>query len=186
MVNDFEIIVIGGSSGCIPVLMQIIGAMPADFRIPVVIIIHRARNVESELETILSATKKIHEPEDKEPISENMLYLAPQNYHLLAEQDKTFCLDYSEPVNYSRPSIDVSFMSVSAVYRGKTLGILLSGANNDGAKGIDRIIRNGGRGIVQDPVTAQCSVMPVSALKINAEAEALTPDNIVKTIFNLN
>jgi len=184
--NDFDIIVIGGSSGCIPVLMQIIDAIPVNFSIPVVIIIHRLRNVDSELEIVLSSAKKIHEPEDKEPINEHMIYLAPQNYHLLAEQDKTFGLDYSELVNYSRPSIDVAFMSISAVYREKTLGILLSGANNDGAEGIDMIIRNGGRGIVQDPATARCSVMPESALKINEKAEALTPDNIVKTIFNLN
>jgi two-component system chemotaxis response regulator CheB len=183
--NDFDIIVLGGSSGSIPVVTQIISALPADLRIPVVIIIHRMKNVESELQLILSAKRKIYEPEDKEQVKAGMIYLAPQNYHLLVEDDNTFCLDYSEPVNYSRPSIDVAFMSISGVYKAGTLGILLSGANKDGAEGINRIITSGGRGIVQDPSTAESQEMPGAAIKMNERAEVLSPENIVNAILKI-
>jgi two-component system, chemotaxis family, protein-glutamate methylesterase/glutaminase len=181
--SDFEIIVIGGSSGCIPVVTRILDATPVHFTIPIVIIIHRMKNVTSELKTILSLTKTVIEPEDKEPILEGRIYLAPQNYHLLVEHDRTFSLDSSETVNYSRPSIDVSFTSICEVYRSKTVGILLSGANDDGAAGIDRIIRNGGRGIVQDPADAEFPIMPASALKMNYRTEVFAPDDMINTFF---
>jgi two-component system chemotaxis response regulator CheB len=185
MEKDIEIIVIGGSSGCIPVIMQIIHELPVDFKIPVVIVIHRLKNVDSQLKTMLSPARNIIEPEDKEPVKAGGIYLAPQNYHLLLEEDKTFSLDYSEPVHFSRPSIDVTFVSASIIYKTKTIGILLSGANNDGAEGIHKIIMNGGMGIVQDPLTAENTAMPVAAININKDVQVLTPEQIVKTIFSI-
>ena len=181
--QDIELIVVGGSSGSIPVLMQIINSLPDDFKVPVVLIIHRMKNVESELKTLLSSTKKIIEPEDKEPIRQGCVYLAPQNYHLLIEDNKTFSLDYSELVNYSRPSIDVTFMSASEVYKKQTMGILLSGANKDGAEGINTIIKNGGCGIVQDPASAGCPIMPESAIEINNAVNILNPAAIISMIL---
>jgi len=185
MNDNPEIIVIGGSSGSIPVVIRIIRDLPEGFSIPVVLIIHRMKNVESDLKRILSVTKNIIEPEDKDPIKSGRIYLAPQNYHLLVEEDKTFSMDYSEPVNYSRPSIDVTFDSVSAVFGNRALAILLSGANKDGAGGMVNIVANGGAGIVQDPSSAEYPVMPQSVLKNNTPVEILTPENIVLKLLSL-
>lgn len=180
-----EVVVIGGSSGSIPVIKGIIEALPADFAIPIVVIIHRLKNVESTLKAILSDTREIREPEDKEPILKGNIYLAPQNYHLLMEADHTFSMDYSELVNYSRPSIDVSFMSLADIYNSGVLGIVLTGANNDGAQGLKQILANGGRGIVQDPTTAEYPLMPQEAIKINPGAEIQTPENIVHILLSI-
>lgn len=179
-----EIIVIGGSSGSIPVLRDIIEALPADFNIPVVIVIHRLKNVASDLKGILG-NRDIKEPEDKDPITRAGMYLAPQNYHLLIEENKTFSMDYSELVNYSRPAIDVTFMSAADVYKGGVLGIVLTGANSDGAEGLKQIIENGGRGIVQEPATAEYATMPEHAIKLNPTAEIQTPENIVHTLLRM-
>ena len=181
--NRAEVIVIGGSSGSIPVVMQIISALPDSYPIPIVIVIHRLRNVASELAQVMSATHQIHEPEDKEPLQKGHIYLAPQNYHLLIENDKTFSMDYSEPVNYSRPSIDVTFMCAATVYRENAVGILLSGANKDGADGIDTIIRKGGRAIVQDPSCCQSPVMPREAFKKNSLIEIQNVPSLVNTLL---
>jgi two-component system chemotaxis response regulator CheB len=128
----------------------------------------------------------IREPEDKEPVQNGIVYLAPQNYHLQIEADKTFSLDYSEPVNFSRPSIDVTFDCVASVYKHRSVGILLSGASRDGAAGISKIIKKGGTGIAQDPATAEYAYMPQSAIDANAGILILTPEaiaNHIKTNF---
>ncbi|AEI49759.1 chemotaxis protein CheB [Runella slithyformis] len=184
-----DIVVVGGSAGCIPVISELIEALPYPFNFRVVVVVHRSKNVISELEQILALKRKeiiIKEPDDKEPIQKNCVYLAPQNYHLLIEATHAFCLDYSEPVFYSRPSIDVTFESIAEVYTEKTVAILLSGANGDGAKGMAAIIAKGGTGIVQDPSTAEYPAMPQLALEYNPEAEALPPSRIVTFMQTLN
>lgn len=183
--SDFDIIVIGGSSGSIPVLMDIIDALPEAFGIPIVIVVHRLKNVKSELKTVLSQTRDIKEPDDKEPLKGGYIYLTPQNYHLLVEDNKTFSLDYSELINHSRPAIDVTFMSVADVYKSKTLGILLSGANADGAEGMAHICSQGGCAIAQDPQTAQYGTMPEAAIKKNEAVEIHTPQTIVDTLLSI-
>jgi two-component system chemotaxis response regulator CheB len=185
MRKNIDIVAIGGSSGSLQILIEMISRLPDEFAIPLLIVIHRMKNVESQLKTMLSSIKKIREPEDKEVIRPGFIYLAPQNYHLLIEEDRTFSLDYSELVNYSRPSIDVTFISASEVYRQTTMGILLSGANRDGAQGINKIVQNGGIGMAQDPATAECPVMPESAISSNPDVMVLSPENIIKTIINL-
>lgn len=164
MKSSYDIITIGGSAGSLPAVQAIIDALPTPLHVPVVIVLHRLRNVQSEMSRLLSLKKKISEPEDKEKIRAGCMYLAPQNYHLLVEADKTFMLDYSEPVHYSRPSINMTFSSVAEVYGNRAMGILLSGANADGADGLCQIMEAGGLGIVQDPVSAAFSVMPQSAI----------------------
>ena len=183
--SDFDIIVIGGSSGSIPVLIDIIDALPMAFGIPIIIVVHRMKNVTSELRKVLSQTMDIKEPDDKEPIKGGCIYLAPQNYHLLAEDNRTFSMDYSELINYSRPSIDVTFMSVADVYKNKTLGILLSGANVDGAEGMAYICAQGGCAIAQAPETAQYGTMPEAAIKKNEAVEIYTPQTIVDTLLSI-
>jgi len=185
----FEIIAIGGSAGSLPVLINILKVLPDNFSIPIVIVVHRLKNAFSEMDKILAVHFKqfrLCEPEDKTPIEKNHIYLAPQNYHLLVEEDKTFSLDYSELINYTRPSIDVSFNSISYVYHEKALAILLSGANRDGAEGIDNIILNGGTGIVQNPETAEYTAMPQSAINKNEHLKILYPQQIIDYISSLH
>lgn len=162
--HSYRVILIGGSAGSMPVLEEILKQWPADFSIPLVIVLHRLKNVPSELVAILSSYRKLGEPEDKELLLPGHIYLAPQNYHLLIEGDGTFSLDYSETVNFSRPSIDPTFSSAAAVFGPEVLGILLSGASKDGAEGLCDIVDAGGTGIVQDPDSALFSMMPSAAL----------------------
>jgi two-component system, chemotaxis family, protein-glutamate methylesterase/glutaminase len=166
-IEDCKAVVIGGSAGSVSVIMQILRNLPQSFQIPIIIIIHRQRNVVSEMAKILSTAhqnKKITEPEDKEPIKDRGVYLAPQNYHLLIEQDNTFSLDYSEPIQFSRPSIDVTFDSAAEIYKSKLLAILLSGANNDGTAGLQKVIKCKGTAIVQSPDSAEYKAMPENAI----------------------
>jgi two-component system chemotaxis response regulator CheB len=183
MKGAFDIITIGGSAGSLTVLTGILDALPEKMRVPVVIILHRLKNVESEMGRLLSPKKHIGEPEDKEAVRDYHLYLAPQNYHLMIEADKTFMLDYSELVNYSRPSIDMTFSSIAEVYGSRALAILLSGANKDGAEGMCQIMAAGGTGIVQDPQTAAFDVMPQSAIDRCRDAKVLSIDEIIKFII---
>lgn len=182
MNNSFDVITIGGSAGSLLVLTDILDALPDHRVTPVIIVLHRLRNVQSEMGRLLSTKIRIIEPEDKEPVREHCIYLAPQNYHLMVEADKTFMLDYSELVNYSRPSIDMTFSSIADVYGPRALGILLSGANKDGAAGLCQIMAAGGRGIVQDPRTAAFEAMPQSAIEMCEGVQILTIENIKKII----
>lgn len=178
--NDEKVILIGGSAGCLPVIITIIKELPKSFEIPLVLILHRQRNVVSELKKILKPfhAKQIIEPDDKDPVSNCCIYLAPQNYHLLIEQDHTFSLDYSEVVRYSRPSIDVAFESAAIVYKAGATAIVLSGANNDGAAGLQAIIENNGTAIVQHPKSAEYATMPKAAIEQNECALVMTPAQI--------
>lgn len=183
MINQlYDIIAIGGSAGSIPVLIDLLDGMPDHFTPSVVIVLHRLKNVQSEMNRLLSVKKRITEPEDKELIVQGSIYLAPQNYHLQVEEDHSFSLDYSELVNYSRPSIDIAFSSIASIYRSRALGILLSGANKDGAAGLNRIISGGGTGIVQDPQTALYVEMPQSAMEINSNVKVMNVAEIINFI----
>jgi two-component system chemotaxis response regulator CheB len=183
-----ELVVIGGSAGSLPVLMQIINLFADDFVLPVVIVIHRQRNVLSEFTKILSnafRNKKIREPDDKEPIEPSCIYIAPQNYHLLIEPNYTFSLDYSELIKFSRPSIDVTFENAALVYKDRLIAVLLSGANNDGTAGLKSVIQSGGKGIVQSPQTAEFAAMPVSAIASVPGVVVLSPNEIAGYLNNI-
>lgn len=182
MGNTKKIITIGGSAGSLPVVLTILQNLSPGFIIPVVIVLHRLKNTPSEMDKIVSITRsdlRLHEPDDKQPVEQGTIYIAPANYHLLVETDRSFGLDYSEPVQYSRPSIDVTFESIAAVYGKDAIAILLSGANNDGMEGISRIIEKGGTGIVQDPLTSEYPVMPSAAIRKNPSALVMQPLDIV-------
>jgi len=183
--TDFDIVLIGGSSGSINPVRDIMAALPKHPPIPIVIVMHRMKNVSSKLSDVLSMVNKVREPEDKELISNGQIYLAPQNFHLLIENDHTFSMDYSELVNYSRPSIDVTFLCAANVYKARTLAILLSGANKDGAAGVAAIIKHGGHCLVQDPETAESRAMPEAAIDKSKQAEILQPKDIVNTLVHL-
>ena len=185
--NVFDIILIGGSAGSLEVIAYLLQSLPKTFTIPVVIIVHRMKNTSSRLDKLLikqSGLRNIIEPEDKEPVKPGMIYLAPQNYHLLVEKDYCFSLDYSEPINFSRPSIDLSFESFSNVYGANTLAVLLSGANKDGATGLRKVIQKNGTALIQSPETAEYPTMPVAAIEMNKTAIVESPDQILNRILH--
>jgi two-component system chemotaxis response regulator CheB len=184
--HKYSILLIGGSAGSMPVLVELLSQLPSPFMIPVVIILHRLKNVESELDKLLSVQQPIVEPEDKEALLPGNIYLAPQNYHLLIEEDSTFSLDYAEPVNYSRPAIDLSFSTAASVFGRRVLGILLSGANKDGAAGLCRITAAGGTGIAQDPQTAEFSMMPQAAIDLCPDVQPMAAHDIIHYLRNIS
>jgi len=187
--EEKELIVIGGSAGSLQVLLQIIKQLPTDFAIPIVIVVHRQRNVLSEFTTILTNAFKnrtIVEPDDKSWIEKGCVYVAPQNYHLLIEADYTFSLDYSEPVKFSRPSIDVTFESAANVFKSNLTAVLVSGANNDGTAGLGRVLQHGGSVIAQDPETAEFPAMPAAAIAAVSGIVVLSPEEIVAYFKNIN
>jgi two-component system, chemotaxis family, protein-glutamate methylesterase/glutaminase len=186
--KSFDIIVIGGSAGSIKVVIALLKSLPKNFKTPIVLIIHRLKNTVSHLDQLISkdaGVKAIIEPEDKEQIIAGNIYLAPQNYHLLVEQDHSFSLDYSELVHYSRPSIDVSFDSFSNLYGKKMLAILLSGANKDGSASISHVLQRGGSAIVQLPESAEYPVMPKAAIELNKAVLVKSPKQIVDYLTDL-
>ncbi|MEP6465126.1 MAG: chemotaxis protein CheB [Parafilimonas sp.] len=171
----YRMLVIGGSAGSLDVILKIVSALPVTDYLSVIIIVHRKNDGESIFANLLSVRTNliVREVEDKETIKGGCIYIAPADYHLLIENKKMFSLDASEKINYSRPSIDVTFESVAEVFKSSAIGILLSGANADGAKGLCEIKQAGGFTIVQDPESADVAYMPQQAL------EQMKPDKIL-------
>jgi two-component system chemotaxis response regulator CheB len=157
---------IGGSAGSLEFLFKLLPRLKADLPFPIVLVLHRRNSTDSSLSDLL-ATKSLNktvEVEDKDPILPGHIYLAPADYHLLIEKDRTFSLDYSEKINFSRPSIDVTFESAAEIYGHATVGAILSGANEDGTQGLIAIKRAAGQTIAQHPDTAQMPFMPQHAI----------------------
>ncbi|MEO7444636.1 MAG: chemotaxis protein CheB [Ferruginibacter sp.] len=177
--------IIGGSAGSLDILLEIIDAIPPDCKYIFIIIIHRKKDGESVLRSLLQARTKLPviEVEDKDPILPGRIYLATPDYHLLLEKESYFSLDYSEKVHFSRPSIDVSFESAALCCGEATVGILLSGANEDGASGLKLIQQCGGKTIVQDPDFSDASYMPQKALDIIKPDAILRPGNVKEVLL---
>ncbi len=162
---SYEIIVIGTSLGGFQALRIILKELPKDFLLPIVIVQHRDKNSSEPLSVYLQnyCDLEVIEVCDKDEILPGHVYVAPANYHLLIDKG-FFSLSTDGPVCYSRPSIDVMFESAAFAYRNKAIGIILTGANLDGTKGLKEIKKYGGFTVAQDPKTAECSVMPESAI----------------------
>ena len=186
-VSQFELLVIGGSAGCIDALLAMLPHFPADFPVPLLVIIHRSPMRESPLADIFQriCKLKVKEAEEKEEIVPGYLYLAPADYHLLIEEARTFSLDHSEKVNFSRPSIDITFEQAAEVYKKKLIGILVTGANTDGAKGLLSIQLQGGFTIVQNPATASVSTMPQAAISLSDKHKVMELEAIPLFLVNL-
>jgi two-component system chemotaxis response regulator CheB len=163
--GNYKVVVIGGSAGSIDVLMHIIENFPACINAVFIIVIHRKNDKDSILEDLLSHKTKlaVREVEDKEPITTSTIFIAPPDYHLLVENENSFSLDSSEKVQFSRPSIDITFESVAEVFKDRVIGVILSGANADGVEGLLKIRAAGGYTIAQDPQTAEVAFMPMQA-----------------------
>ena len=182
-----DAIVIGASAGGLYVIMRMLKPLPADYPIPIIMVQHRSKDERQLLEEVLQQHCSIHikQADEKEKISAGMVYIAPPDYHLLIEQDRTFSLNFDAPVNYSRPSIDVLFETASEVYKEKLTGILLTGANKDGADGIKKISMRGGITIAQQPETADYPEMPRSAINTGFVKYILSPDDIGAFLLDL-
>lgn len=169
-VKRFQMMVIGGSAGSLDVVLSIVSQLPPDTQATIVVVVHRKNAPESPLASLLAARTAlpVKEVEDKEPILPGTVYLAPPDYHLLIEDKGSFSLDCSEKIHYSRPSIDITFESAADQFGPALAGVLLSGANADGAEGLYRIREGGGFTVVQDPKTAEIDYMPRSAIDRNA------------------
>ncbi len=161
-----EAVVIGVSTGGMHALKTIIPALPASFPVPVVAVQHIGERSDMFLAKYLASLSriKVKEAEDKESLQPGYVYLAPPGYHLLIEPDRIFSLSVDPRVNYSCPSIDVLFESAADAFGEKLAGVILTGANSDGAQGLRKIKTSGGIAIVQDPESAEASYMPESAL----------------------
>jgi len=165
--TSFKAVVIGGSAGSLSVLFELLPALKKDLRIALILVLHRKNSSDSALSTLLASKTLIptKEVEEKEPVQYGCIYLAPADYHLLIEKDFTFSLDYSEKINFSRPSLDVTFESAADVFGSELVAIILSGANDDGTAGLSAVKQAGGFCIAQQPETAQMPFMPQHAIE---------------------
>jgi two-component system chemotaxis response regulator CheB len=163
--DNFRVVMVGGSAGSLEVITKMLGEL-INTRLAMVLIIHRRGSVHSSLADVLNlkTAMVVKEAEEKEIIRPGFVYIAPADYHLLIERDGSFSLDYSEKINFSRPSIDVSFECAADVFGSRVIGILLSGGNADGVVGLKSIRRAGGKCVVQDPGSALVSYMPMHAI----------------------
>jgi len=163
----YRAIMIGGSAGSFQVVVKILNSLPQNFPVPVFLCLHRLKHVRSGFVEALSIKSNIPvvEPIDKETIKPGRAYLAPANYHMYIELGNKIALSTEAPINHSRPSIDLSFNTAAMAYRDKLIGVILSGANRDGAYGLKRVKEQGGLCIVQDPKECEVRTMTEASLQ---------------------
>jgi two-component system chemotaxis response regulator CheB len=182
-----ELVVIGGSAGSLQVILEMLKKLKDKLSFPIVLILHRKAYSTNILQTLLQQFISIEvvEVDDKTEIQNNKVYVVPADYHLLFENKNMMSLDFSEKMNYSRPSIDVTFKSAAEVYGKNLVGVLLSGANADGVEGLGFIKKNEGKVWIQEPETAEVEYMPKHALQEVAYDLIITPDNLAYYINQL-
>lgn len=181
-----SVIVIGASWGGLAALTRVISDLPANFDVPVVIVQHRSRHADNLLVGLLqdATTLSVVDVEDKDPLLPGGVYIAPANYHMLIDNGH-LSLTTDPLVRFSRPSIDVTFMSAADTYPDSTIGVILTGANDDGARGLRHIVDRGGRAVVQDPATAESPVMPHAAQRSVPEASIVPLTGIAQALLHM-
>jgi two-component system, chemotaxis family, protein-glutamate methylesterase/glutaminase len=184
---SYSIVGIGTSWGGLAALTKLLGGLPADFNIPVVVVQHRSPDSDRLLGELLQDTTdlRVSEIEDKDELTPGTVHLAPANYHVLIE-DGYVSLTLEEPVRFSRPSIDVMLTSAADTYGSAAIGIVLTGANEDGARGLAHIVKHGGLALVQNPKTAEIPIMPAAGIRAVPTAEVLTLDALVARLIELS
>lgn len=182
-----ELVVIGGSAGSLQVILEMLKKIKTELSFPILLVVHRKASSTNVLQTLLQqfVPMEVIEVDDKTEIEINKIYIVPADYHLLFEDKKMMSLDFSEKMNYSRPSIDVTFKSAAEVYGENLVGILLSGANADGVEGLGFIKKNKGRVWIQEPATAEVDYMPKHAVQEVDYDLIITPDNLADYINQL-
>jgi two-component system chemotaxis response regulator CheB len=178
VVSGYDMVAIGTSAGGLVALCQLIRLLPETFEIPIAIVQHRAKESEGLGLLLQDCTRlRVIDVEDKQPVEKRSIYIAPPDYHLLIDEG-VFALSTEGLVGYSRPSIDVFFDSVADAYGPRAIGVVLTGANADGSKGLARIVARGGQALVQDPEEAEVGVMPASAKRAVPRARTMKLDAI--------
>jgi two-component system, chemotaxis family, protein-glutamate methylesterase/glutaminase len=186
MTAPVSMIAVGASWGGLKALRAIAHGLPAHFRVPITFVQHRSKESAALRDLLQDCTSLIVcEVEDKQPIMGGYVYLAPPDYHLLVDGDE-FSLSVDEPVRYSRPSIDVFFESVAERFGPAAVGVVLTGANEDGAEGLRQIVARGGAGLVQDPRTAESPIMPRAALRAVPTALTLSLERMPPYLISLS
>ena len=182
-----EAIVIGASAGGVETLSQILPALPADYPLPVMVVIHLPPDRRSVMTELFDqkCSLRVVEAEDKEPILPRTVYFAPPDYHLLVETDRRLSLSSEEPVLFSRPSIDVLFETAAFAYGPGLIGVVLTGASSDGANGLKAIAEAGGVTLVQTPELAYADAMPLAALASAPASRRLTPAAIADYLLQV-
>ncbi|RYE51317.1 MAG: chemotaxis protein CheB [Hyphomicrobiales bacterium] len=180
-------VVIGASAGGVQALLQILPPLPASYPLPVLIVVHVPPDRDNALVSLFQARCQIQvrEAEDKEPVLPGVVYLAPSDYHLLVEKDGTLSLSSDELVNHSRPSIDVLLESSADAFGPELVGVILTGANDDGARGLQAVVEAGGVAIVEDPAEAYASAMPAASLRASPSAKAMKVAAIASYVSSL-
>lgn len=188
IIEGCKVLIIGGSAGSLEVLMELLPKLTFVPDFAIVLVLHRKSAEDSTLEELISYKTNIPlvDVEDKTPLRPGFIYIAPSDYHLLFETNDVLSLDTSEKINYSRPSIDVSFESAAEVYGPALVGILLSGANADGTDGLLAIKKAGGAIVVQMPESAQMPFMPMNAIENTKPHYVLDVKGILNFILHIN
>ncbi|MBL0740873.1 chemotaxis protein CheB [Chryseolinea lacunae] len=186
--NSYKAVVIGGSAGSFQGVVKILAQLPKGFPLPIIMCLHRLKHVRNGFVEALSikSVVQVTEPHDKENIKKGSVYLAPANYHMSVELGHTFALSTEEMVNNSRPAIDITLGSCAFVYKEKLVGILLSGANKDGALGMKHIHDRNGLTIVQEPSECMIDTMPKAALAATEIDYVMKVDQIVEFLKELD
>ncbi len=186
--ENYEVLVIGGSAGSIQVLKTILKNIRRPLNIPIIVGMHRmAHDSTSNLVKVIqySTPMPVLEPHNGQVLLPNHVYIAPADYHLVVETNQTASLSRTPLVHYSRPSIDVLFMSISEVFKAKAIGVLVTGANKDGATGLKMIKQQGGIAIIQDPADCFIDTMTQEALKVTSVDYILKANEITEVVEQL-
>lgn len=175
----YAMVVVGTSWGGLEALRVLVSGLPPEFDIPMTVVQHRHRDSDEMLARFLQSHTRLRvcEVEDKQPVETGTVYLAPANYHLLVERGH-FSLSVEAPVRYSRPSIDVSMTSAADAYGHRAVGVILTGSNADGARGLRHIADRGGLTVIQDPKSAEAPAMPEAAMSAVPTARVFTLDRV--------
>lgn len=182
-----EAVVIGASSGAVQALTYMLPQLPEDYRLPLLVVVHVPPDRDNMLVPNFQAKCRVQvrEAEDKEPICGGVIYFAPPDYHLLVEADRTIALSADAPVFFSRPSVDVLFESAADVYGPALVGVILTGANQDGAAGLKSVADAGGFALVENPISAYAPMMPRAALNACPLAKTTSLESIASCLASL-
>ena len=188
LAKKYQAIVIGTSAGGLYALSALLEKLPGDYPLPIVVVQHRSKELRDLLEEVLQSkcVIRIKQADEKEKLEPGYVYIAPPDYHVLVEKNKTLSLSSDPPVRHSRPSIDVLFETAAIVFKDSLIGIILTGASNDGTAGMLAIRKHGGLTIAQDPAEAQFAYMPKSAIETQAIDKILSLSGIQKFLSQIS
>ncbi len=180
LTRGIDAVVIGASAGGVEALSVLLAQIPRDSRVAFFIVMHIPRERPSLLPEVFGTrcALPVKEAEDKEPVQPGTVYFAPPDYHMLIDRGPALALSGDEPVHFSRPSIDVLFDSAADIYGERLMGVILTGANQDGAEGLAAVGRAGGRTVVQEPRSAAVAYLPEAALQEGPVDAVLSLDQL--------